>query len=200
MVFRVVVVCIVLAGSYALFEIWRQYDFFHRILNPISEFTVMNDGGSTTIVDFINYECGACKTTAKLLLAQAKEDKDIRLVLRPVPYEGKEIERDVKMVLAAGIQGKFWEMHESIIDFEATPDDKFFKETAALYDIDYQKMLKDTEGMNVLDIMKSNASAAYSLGLKTTPAIMIGKSFYEPQEALTLPEVLRMIQFEKTGE
>lgn len=199
MFFRVFVVCLVLAASYALFEIWRAHAFYSRMHNPPSAFTVMNDDGDVAVVDFLNYECNACKSTNKLLLEQARSNKDIKLVIRPVPYEGKAIENDVKMVLAAGLQGKFWELHEAIIHYEDTPDEKFFKETAALYDIDYNKMLADSEGLTVQDIMKSNATAAYNLGVTTTPAILVGKSFYAPKAILTLPELLRMIQFEKTG-
>lgn len=199
MFFRILVVCLVLAASYALFEIWRVHAFYSRMHNPESDFTVMNDDGSLTIVDFINYECNACKDTSKLLVQQAKENKDIRLVVRPVPYEGKAIENDVKMALAAGLQGKFWELHDALIDYKDTPDEKFFKETAALYDIDYNKMLKDSEGMKVMDIMKSNATAAYNLGVTSTPALLVGKSFYASKTILTLPDLLRMIQFEKTG-
>jgi len=200
MLFRIVCVLILLAASYVGYEFWRQHDFYKTIQKPQSKFAVLNqDAKSVVIVDFVNYGCLACRTTSKMLIEYAKENPDIKLVVRPVPFEGQGVEEASKIVMAAGTMGHFWDFHDAIINFTGETNLDFFKETAALYDVDYAQMLQTSEGNAVFELLKNNAAAAAMTGLQTTPAVMVGKSFYQPQGILTLPELIRMVHFEKTG-
>ena len=200
MLFRIVCVLILLASGYGFYELWRQYDFFQKIHTPIGNFAIKNeDTSGVVIVDFVNYKCLECRTTSVLLKKYADENKDVKLVVRPVPFTGEGVEYAVRIVLASGLQGKFWEMHDSIINYANETDEAFFKETAALYDLDYDRLIKDAKSEEVLNIMESNAGAAISVGLRSTPAVMVGKSFYEPQGALIEQDLIRMIRFEQTG-
>jgi hypothetical protein len=44
---------------------------------------------------------------------------------------------------------------------------------------------------------EDNVAAVLSTGIKTTPAFMIGKTIYEPQAPLTLPDLIRMVRQEQ---
>ncbi len=199
MFFRILVVCLVLAASYALYELWGVRTFYSTVHKTSAEFAVQNnDTGKITIVDFVHYECGACRMTSKILVEHAKADKTIKLIVRPVPFEGEGVERAVKMVLAAGLQGKFWEFHEAIISYGAATNDAFFKETANLYGLDYERLLKDAESTDILKMLEENANAAVITGIKSAPALMVGQRVFQTDGPLTLPDLLRMIQSEKT--
>jgi protein-disulfide isomerase len=200
MLFRVLVVLIVLAGSYGLYELWRVHSFYTSVQTSSAPYVTKNaDTGTITIVDFTHYECGACRMTSKLLVEQAAQDPSLKLVVRPVPFEGEGVERSVKMTLAAGLQGKFWEFHDAIINYASPTDEAFFKETAKLYDIDYEKLVRDAEGPEVYKTLQENANAGYALGIKTSPTIMVEKTLYPLEGPLTLPDILRMIRSQKSG-
>ena len=200
MLFRVLVVLIVLAGSYGLYEVWRIHSFYASVHTSSAPYVTKNeDTGTITIVDFVHYQCAACRMTSKILVEQAAQDPSLKLVVRPIPFESEGVERAVKMILAAGLQGKFWEFHDAIINYAAPTDEDFFKETAKLYDVDYEKLTKDAESPEIYKILQENANTGYSLGINTSPTIMIEKTLYPLEGPLTLPDILRMIRAEKSG-
>ena len=105
--------------------------------------------------------------------------KDIRYVIRPVIFGIEGDEKSTKLAIAAGLQGKFSEMHDAFLEYpkQKIPDD-FIKETASLYGIDYDLLIKDSEGKEVQKIMKDNLKAFEHSGLYSVPSFMIKDKFY----------------------
>lgn len=199
MLFRIVIVCILLAASYAVFEfvsVWRSAT---AVYNPSSTFTVRNDGNQTnlTIVEFLNYDCHFCRMTHTTLMSYAESNPEVRIVVRPFPNVGGYSEEAAEMVLAAGLQGKFWEMDDAIIGYTKVPDERFYRETAGLLDIDYDKMRKDSEGPEVQDMIGENADTVIRLNIKSTPAVMIGKTLHQMDKPLTLSDLISMVAAER---
>jgi protein-disulfide isomerase len=200
MFFRIVIVCLVLAASYAVYQIVSVNGYYRGLRNPLAEFTVAEREGNQnplTIVEFMHYDCGYCKDTHIVLVEFARKTPEIRLVTRPVPYEGGGAEAAAKRAMAAGLQGKFWEMDSALSEYKGPMDDKFYRESAALYDIDYDRMVADAEDEKVLELLKDNAHASQRAGVKSTPAFMIGKTLYELDVPLTLPDLIRMVRAEQ---
>lgn len=197
--FRIVIVCLVIAAAYAAFEIasaWRYYD---RLYNPKADFAVLNEGNQTdlTIVEFMNYDCSHCRTTHTSLMAYAKANPDVRVVVRPFPNEGGYAEEAAAMALAAGLQGKFFEMDEAIVEYQRPPDDRFYRETAGLLGLDYEQMRQDAQGQTVQDMLSKNAEAVLRSGVTSVPALMIGKTVQQFDKALTLNELISMVAAER---
>lgn len=200
MFFRIVIACIVVAASYALFQIYKTHSYYDSIRSPLAEFSVRAGTGNQsgiTIVEFMNYDCGWCKDTHLALLDFAKHNPDITLVVRAAPFENGTAETAAERVLAAGLQGKFWEMDRALAEYKGAMDEKFFRESAAVYDIDYDRMVSDADGAEVQELAKDNASAVIAAGIQTTPALMVGKTIYQPDKALTLGDIIRMVEAEK---
>lgn len=199
MLFRIVIVCLVLAASYALYEITAIGRFYDGLRSPLATFTVAEREGNQnplTIVEFMHYQCNFCKETHLVLVEYARSNPEIRLVTRPVPFEGPA-ETAAERALAAGLQGKFWDMDSALTEYRGVLDEKFYRETAALYNIDYDRMVADANGADVADMAKDNAAAVLKLGIKQTPAFMIGKTVYELDAPLTLPDLIRMVREEQ---
>ena len=199
MLFRIVIVCLVLAASYALYEITAIGRYYDGLRTPLAPFTATEMEGNQnplTIVEFMHYQCNFCKDTHAVLVEYARTTPEIRLVTRPVPFEGPT-EIAAERVLAAGLQGKFWEMDSALTEYRGILDDKFYRESAALYNIDYDRMVADADSENVNAMAKDNAAAVFKTGIKQTPAFMIGKTVYELDAPLTLPELIRMVRVEQ---
>ncbi len=201
MLFRIIAVCLALAACYAAFEIavaWRNHD---RLYNPHTSFSILNEGNQTTItiVEFMNYDCLNCRGTHKSLIDYAKANPDVRIVVRPFPNAGGFFysEEAAKMVIAAGLQGKFWEMDKAIVDYQNRPNERFYRETAGLLDLDYEKMQKDAEGEEVQNILGDNAEAVQRAGVTSVPALMIGDKLHQFDKALTLNDLISMVAAER---
>ena len=192
--------CLALAASYALWQIWSYHNHYKKLATPLAAFTVAEQEGNRsplTIVEFMHYDCAYCKDTHTVLLDYAKSTPEIRLVTRPVPFEGGGAQIAAERALAAGLQGKFWEMDSALTEHRAPMDEKFYRESAALYNIDYDRMVADSQGEEVKKMAEDNIIALMSLEIRTTPAFIIGKTIYEPQAPLTLPDLIRMVREEQ---
>lgn len=199
MLFRIVIVCLVLTAAYAVYQIVSVRSSFSAYHTPEAAFTVKNEGNysSPAIVEFLNYDCGFCKETHLVLLEYAEKNPDVRYVARPVPYSSGNAETAAEMALAAGLQDKFWEMDRALAEYHGELDEKFYRETAALYDIDYDEMVKDADSGKVMKFGKDNAAASIKAELQSTPAFMIGETIYELDKPLTMGDLIRMVQQEK---
>jgi protein-disulfide isomerase len=201
MVLRIIIALALITGGYGLYKIyglWTQDNMLHT---PLAEFTVYprEDGNkaSVTIVSFMNYDCGGCKDTHLALLELVSKRPDIALVVRPVPFGNEGAETAAERALAAGLQGKFWEMDRALSDYKGPLDEKFYRESAALYEIDYDAMVLQAEGEQVQAMAGENAAIALGLDIKSTPALLVGRTLYQPEKALTVGELVRMVETEQ---
>ncbi len=74
-----------------------------------------NPKGDLTIVEFFDYQCPYCKKTVPELAQLAKEDGNIRLVLKDWPVFGPVSVAAAKLVLASKYQDKYAEAHAALI-------------------------------------------------------------------------------------
>lgn len=197
MLFRIIIVCLLLAAAYATYEISSVWGLRQATGSSDASFAVVNGGNKTdlTIVEFLNYDCLYCRGTHKTMMDYAKTHDNVRLVVRPFPNEGglQYSEKAAAMALAAGLQGKFWEMDQAIIDYGGIPDDKFFRETAGLLNIDYEKLVQDSQGETVQNMLTDNGGMIIRLGIKTVPAFMIDDAVHQIDKPLTLPDLISMV-------
>lgn len=199
MFFRIVIVCLVLAAAYALYEIITIRSFYKGLREPLASFAIKEGNRSyLTIVEFLNYDCGSCKDTHLVLLDYAERNPDITLVVRPVPFANDGAETAAEMALAAGLQDKFWDMDRALVEYKGTLDEKFYRESAAVYDIDYERMAREAEEETVQKMARDNASAIIRTGADISPAIIVGKTLYQLEKPLTLTDLMRMVTKEKS--
>lgn len=202
MLFRIVILCLILAGGYALHEIVSVRNLYYQLRHPLAPFTVRETTGgrpAVTIVNFMNYDCDFCLHTHGLMMQLVRENPNIRYVLRPVPYAQGHAETAAEMALAAGLQGKFWEMDQALAARKGPLDEAFFKNAAAKNNIDFVRLKREAEEKTVQAMAGENATASLRAGLQSTPAFIIGKTLYQPEKPLTLADLTRMVRAE-TGE
>lgn len=199
MIFRIIAACLVLAACYAAFQIAGAWRFHNSVYNPDPSFTILNAGNQTdiTIVEFLNYDCGYCRETHKALVDYAASNQNVRVVTLPFPDVKGYAEEAAEMALAAGFQGKFREMDKAIIEYEGKPDERFYRETAGLLDIDFEKMQADAKGPDVQEMIGDNATAVLRFDIKKVPAIIIGKTVHQLDKPLTLNDLISMVAAER---
>lgn len=198
-VFRILIVLLIIAGGYSLFGIVYFKWMDRNVQNPAAEFLVTgNPDGEATFVEFTYYPCGWCKEVGQITDDAMNVRKDLRHVIRPVIFLNEEDERGdelTKIALAAGLQGKFLEMHNAFLEYpELDIPDDFIEETALLYGIDYEQLIEDSKSKKVEKIAKKNLQALEHTGIPSVPSFYINnKTYVIDERALELKEILTII-------
>ena len=198
MFYRFILIMLFIIGAYSLVGIGNFKWMYHKIDNPKADFLVMgNTTSDITVVEFLNYGCAGCKEINPVIKELIEIRPDIRYVVRPVvAVEDEVITRITNIVFAAGLQGKFLEMHDAILEYpEAEVPDSFIEETANLFGLNYTQLLEDAKSEKVQKITDHNYSTFEHAGIYTVPSFVInGKIYSASNEALpTLKELLSLI-------
>lgn len=152
-----------------------------------------------TIVVFNDLQCPFCKrvhgTIEKLLTAYPQ---DVRFVFRhkPLPFHS-EAEEMAWATIAAGDQGKFWEMHELMFDKQKAIKGKpreVIKEAAAKLGLNMKAFWKVYDASSTHSRVKDDITFAESIGIRGTPSfvingrVVVGAKPYAEFEAIVKEE------------
>src|SRR5690606_1173044 len=134
---------------------------------------------AVTVVEWADYECPHCGSVNPLMNKLVKQFPDhVRLVFKNYPLSIHEhAEYAARAAVAAGKQGKYWEMHELLFANQASFTNDF-SGLARQLDLDMKRFLKDIESEEVADSVAADKKQADKLGLEGTPMIYInGRHF-----------------------
>lgn len=198
--YRAYLALLALLSIYAIIGIVHFKWLYINIDEPKAEFLVKEASKPTTnpvtVIEFLDYSCQYCKETHPSVEELLRVRKDIHYIVRPISFDKETSEPILRHVLAAGLQGKFWEMHKAVLDHPENiiPQD-FFEETAALYGLNVEQFLQDAQGKQVENIMKDNMNALLHAGVPSTPSFLIGRKIYVPGNSIpTLVDLINMVQ------
>lgn len=186
------------AAAYAIFGIVHFKWVYHTVDKPASFQVTGNLNSEETVIEFMNYSCVYCKELHPNVKELLNIRKDIKYVARPIPFEEGPSERLTKIAMAAGLQGKFWEMHNAILENpNVIIDDAFIEETSNLYGIDYNQLQEDMESKKVEKLVEENLEAFLSSGAQFVPSFLIGSQiFVMGEEMPTLTDLLNLVATE----
>jgi len=129
----------------------------------------------TTVVQFFDYRCGYCKRVLPMISSAAKKP-GVRIVYKEFPILGPESMLAARLALAADKQGKYREVHESLMSSTAAIKAETVDEIAKKHGLEVGKLKKDMESAEVSEALAKNQALASSLGVGSTPTFVIGSS------------------------
>lgn len=135
--------------------------------------TTGNLKGNVTLVEFFDYQCIHCKKMSPTLDSLTKKDSDLRVIYKEFPIFGKSSETASRAALAAGMQGKYQQMHQALLSVEKRLDDQLIMDTAKTVGLDLTKLKTDMNSKEVSDILDANRQLAEKLHLMGTPAFIV---------------------------
>ncbi|HYX92011.1 MAG TPA: thioredoxin domain-containing protein, partial [Myxococcaceae bacterium] len=128
-----------------------------------------------TMVEFSDYQCPFCSRANGTVneLKRTYGDK-LRLVMRqnPLPFH-PNARPSALAALAAGEQGKYWEMHEKLFANNQQLDAASLEGYAKEIGLDVAKWKKDMESSRFADVIAKDQALAGQLGASGTPAFFI---------------------------
>jgi protein-disulfide isomerase len=138
-----------------------------------------------TVVEFSDFQCPFCAQAAGLLdKVTDAYPKNVKFVYKnyPLPFH-KNAMPAAKAAIAAGKQGKFWEMHDKLFENQRNLGDDFYVQAAKEIGLDVEQFKKDMESDATQQQIAQEMKEARAAAVRGTPTIFIdgkkpqGRSF-----------------------
>lgn len=98
----------------------------------------------------------------------------IRLILKNYPYKYRDYSRfAAEALLAAGDQGKYWEMHDIMFEHSPTLDRKSLEKYAEELGLNLERFKQDLDTMKHNELIDADIELAESLDIYNTPTYFI---------------------------
>lgn len=149
-------------------------DFNHKIAT---------DSAKVNIVEFSDFQCPACKMAEpirKQILGEYAGKVNFIYRHFPLPQH-QNAKNAVSAAEAAGLQGKFWEMHDKLFETqldwenESNPLPKYL-EYARELSLDLTKFNQDYNAKPLQKNMDQDISDGMTLGINSTPTFFVGNA------------------------
>jgi protein-disulfide isomerase len=151
----------------------NQAELFRDADSPIGG----NPAGDVVIVDFNDYQCPYCKRTHPAMKSVVAADGKVKVIYKDLPILGEASKIAAVAALASVKQGKHTAFHNALMEFTGKLDrDKVF-EIAASVGLDRAQLEKDMEDPKLKRAIERNLELATALGIRGTPAFVIGNQF-----------------------
>jgi len=133
-----------------------------------------NPNGAVTLVEFTDYACGYCRRSVEDIAALAKQNPDLKIVIRELPIISPHSAAAARMALAAAEQGKYTAFHDAM--FAAGQIDPGAIEAAARaagLDLDRARTVAASAAAKTE--IERNMALAQKLGISGTPSWIAGE-------------------------
>lgn len=161
---------------------------------------VRGGGSEVTIEEFGDYQCPPCGAMSGVLRKLETEFHDqLNVVFRnyPLPMHQHAMAA-AQAAEAAGLQGKFWEMHDLLYENQtgwsgATDLRPVIESYVSTLGLNATRFWKDYESPQVRARIAADQARAASLGVNQTPSVFLnGKPL--PSSVFPLPEMQKQVR------
>jgi protein-disulfide isomerase len=151
----------------------NQAELFRDADSPVGG----NPNGDVVVVDFNDYQCPYCKRTHGAMKSVVGADGKVKIIYKDLPILGDASKIAALAALASVKQGKHTELHNALMEFTGRLDRDKILEIASSVGLDRAQLEKDMEDPKLRQIIERNLALASALGIRGTPAFVIGKQF-----------------------
>lgn len=151
----------------------------HSQLKPpvsASDHAQGNADAAVTLVEYGDYQCPYCGQAYPIVKAvQTAMGSRLRFVFRNFPLA--EIHKfatgAAQIAEAAALQGKFWEMHDSLYEHQDALKPEHLLEQARRLHLDMDKLRRDLESPTALERVRADFISGARSGVNGTPSFFI---------------------------
>ncbi|MEM7121283.1 MAG: DsbA family protein [Pseudomonadota bacterium] len=133
-----------------------------------------NPDGDVVIVEFFDYRCGYCRRAAPDLFATVADDQGIRLIYKEFPILGDPSVVASRAALAARNQGLYQPFHEALMVADIDFSEASIMALAESVGLDTEQLRADMDDPAIDEHLNNNYELARALGVRGTPAFIIG--------------------------
>jgi protein-disulfide isomerase len=151
----------------------RQAELFRDADSPLGG----NLNGDVVIVEFNDYQCPYCKRTHQAMKSVVGADGKVKVIYKDLPLLGEPSKIAALAALASVKQGKHQPLHNALMEYSGRLDREKILDIAQSVGLDRAQLEKDMEDPKLKEIIERNLALATALGVRGTPAFVIGKQF-----------------------
>lgn len=133
-----------------------------------------NPNGDITVVEFFDYNCGYCKRGLHDVIKLVEADPKVRVVFKELPILSKGSEEASRVALAAGKQGKYWDMHRAMLETKGQMNEAAALQIATKLGLDIPKLKQDMASPEIEAEIKKSEALAKKMGVNGTPHFLVG--------------------------
>ena len=140
-----------------------------------------------TIIEFSDFECPHCRAAAPMLHRLVQEFSGrVKLAFLHYPLDGHENAGPAaRAAVAAGNQGKFWEMHDLLFENQRALGPEDLESYAERLELDMARFRRDFAAEETQQRVDADKAAGRSVDVQGTPTLFVnGRRFSEQPEAL----------------
>ncbi len=160
-----------------------------------------NASARITVEEFSDFQCPACSGLEPgLKRVMADYDDRVRFVFRNYPLQmHKYAFIAARAAEAAGLQGKFWEMHDMLYENQKEWSDSMeprvqFDSYATRLGLDVQRFKADMDRQELAERIKADMMRGNALGVKGTPTVYLNGRELVPGRLVTEDDLRREIE------
>lgn len=175
--------------------------------NADSEWIKGNPDSTVELVEYSDLQCPACKVREPLIKEILAEfGGHIKFVYRHFPLRGLHKNSDIsaQAAEAAGIQGKFWEMHDKLFETQeqwsplAGPEaENFFVNLAKEMGLNVEQFASDINSATVKSLVNEDLESGQDAGVNSTPTFFLNGKRIQPSSVDQFRSLIRQ-EIEKT--
>ncbi|MDQ3035529.1 MAG: DsbA family protein [Myxococcota bacterium] len=181
-----------IAEGYERSEIEEHYDLRYGRDTAVE---VQTDGfpmrgapmAPVTIVEFSDFECPYCGRAHPILDELLREfEGQVKIVFRNYPLSGHPRAMPAaRAAVAAGRQGKFWEMADLLFGHQRALEDEDLTRYAQQLELDLERFHGDLQSSATQAAIERDREEGRRLGVEGTPTFFVnGRRFREPPTSL----------------
>ncbi len=151
-------------------EVVARHDQIFNSSSPV----MGNPDGDVTLVEFFDYQCTYCKRVLDTVFEAVDGDPGLRVVFKDLPILGPESIVAARASLAARRQGLYVEYHNTLMAFRGRLSEEVIFQVARDVGLDVDRLRRDMEAPEIAEEIRANLLLADSVGIRGTPAFIIG--------------------------
>ena len=164
--------------------------YYLKVLDALPQSAIIAIGpqdAENTIIEFMDYFCGYCKKIHSELISVVEKRDDTRVIFLQHPILSDSSNLIAKMVVAANLQGKGWDLHHSLFTVKGSLTQQKLDQIIIDSEINKTKLMIDMGKDEIDNTVKLSSFLAMGSGARGTPALFINEEFvggYLPLEKL----------------
>jgi protein-disulfide isomerase len=152
---------------------------FEAVLRDRGAPRIGPDDADVVIVVFTDYRCAVCRRTDPALARLLQADPGVRVHYKDWPILGEQSQLGARVALAAHRQGRYLPMHQALMAERGPLTGGRVRELAAAVGVNSPQLEADLASKDIDEQLTRHANQAFSLGLRGTPAYLVGPKLIE---------------------